>query len=115
MRTAEDPIKRRADPGNAAELLAVIQAGGLDLRAGVLLDEKTLDGIIDPLLVMIAKRGPSGLNLKELMDVVEQCIIFRVLTRFRWHQARAAEFLGLKPQTLSEKIKRAFPPDRSLL
>ena len=106
MRTAEDPIKRRADPGNAAELLAVIQAGERDPYARVPLDEKALDEIIHLLLAMIAKRGSAGPNLIELMDVVEQCIIFRVLTRFRWHQARAAEFLGLKPQTLSEKIKR---------
>lgn len=106
MRMAEDPIKRRADPENAAGLLAVIQAGDLDSYAKALLDEQTLDEIINRLLVMIAKRGPAGPNLKELMDVVEQCLIFRVLRRFRWHQARAAEFLGLKPQTLSEKIKK---------
>jgi len=106
MRTADDPIKRRAEPENAAELLAVIRAGGLDPYASMPLDEKALDEIVDPLLVMIAKRGPAGPNLKELIDFVEQGIIFRVLRRFRWHQARTAEFLGLKPQTLSEKIKR---------
>jgi len=106
MRMAEDPTKGRADPENAAELLGVIQAGERDPYARVPLDEKALDEIIHLLLAMIAKRGSAGPNLIELMDVVEQCIIFRVLRRFRWHQARTAEFLGLKPQTLSEKIKR---------
>ena len=103
---AEDPIKRRADHDNAAELLVVIQAGDLDPCTRAPIDKTALDEIINLLLVMIAKRGPAGPNLSELIDVVEQGIIFRVLRRFRWHQAKTAEFLGLKPQTLSEKIKR---------
>ena len=103
---AEDPIKRRAEPENAAELLAVIQAGDSDPFARIPLDRKALDEITHLLLVMLLKRGPAGPNLSELIDVFEQSIIFRVLRRFRWHQARTAEFLGLKPQTLSEKIKR---------
>jgi DNA-binding NtrC family response regulator len=115
MRMAKDPIKRRAEPENAAELLAVIQAGDSDPYARAPLGKKELDEITHLLLVMILKRGPAGPNLKELIDVVEQGIILRVLRRFRWHQARTAKFLGLKPQTLSEKIKRAFPLDRSLL
>ena len=106
MRTAEDPIKRRAEPENAAELLAAIQALDSDPYAGGPLNKKALDDITQLLLVMILKRGPAGPNLKELIDVVEQGIILRVLRRFRWHQARTAEFLGLKPQTLSEKIQR---------
>lgn len=106
MRMAEDPTKGRADPENTAALFAVIQAGERVPYARAPLDEKALDEIIHLLLAMIAKRGPAGPNLMELMDVVEQCIIFRALRRFRWHQARTAEFLGLKPQTLSEKIKR---------
>lgn len=106
MRTAEDPIKRRAEPISVAELLAVIRPGVPDPCARAPLDKKALDEITHLLLVMIAKRGPAGPNLKELIDFVEQAIIFRVLRRFRWHQAKTAEFLGLKPQTLSEKIKR---------
>lgn len=44
--------------------------------------------------------------LKELMDKLERLIIISALTKCEGNQKKAAEFLGLKPSTLYEKVKK---------
>jgi DNA-binding NtrC family response regulator len=44
--------------------------------------------------------------LKELMDKLEQMIIISALEKFEGNQRKTAEFLGLRPTTLNEKMKK---------
>jgi DNA-binding NtrC family response regulator len=43
---------------------------------------------------------------KKLMDRLEQAIIISALSKFEGNQRKTAEFLGIKPTTLYEKIKK---------
>lgn len=44
--------------------------------------------------------------LKELMDKLERMIIMSALGKFEGNQREASKFLGLKPTTLNEKMKK---------
>jgi DNA-binding NtrC family response regulator len=44
--------------------------------------------------------------LKELMDKLEQMIIISALEKFEGNQKKTADFLGLRPTTLNEKMKK---------
>jgi DNA-binding NtrC family response regulator len=44
--------------------------------------------------------------LKKLITRLEKTILIRTLSRFNGNQKSAAEFLGLKPTTLNEKVKK---------
>lgn len=44
--------------------------------------------------------------LKKLIHRLEKTILIRTLSRFNGNQKSAAEFLGLKPTTLNEKVKK---------
>lgn len=44
--------------------------------------------------------------LKELMDKLERMIIMSALSKFEGSQRETAKFLGLKPTTLNEKMKK---------
>lgn len=46
------------------------------------------------------------ISLKELMDRLERNILISALIKFYGNQRRTAEFLGVKPTTLYEKIKK---------
>lgn len=46
------------------------------------------------------------ISLKELMDRLERVILISALIKFRGSQRRTADFLGMKPTTLYEKIRR---------
>ena len=46
------------------------------------------------------------LPFKELMDRLEQTIIISALDKFKGNQRKTAKFLGMKPTTLYEKIKK---------
>jgi DNA-binding NtrC family response regulator len=43
---------------------------------------------------------------KELMDRLEQTILISALNKFDGNQRKTAKFLGMKPTTLYEKIKK---------
>ena len=44
--------------------------------------------------------------LKDLMDQIEKCVIYRVLCLTRGNQRQAAMALGIKYTTLNEKLKK---------
>ena len=44
--------------------------------------------------------------LKDLMDQIERCVIYRVLCMTRGNQKQAAMALGIKYTTLNEKLKK---------
>ena len=70
------------------------------------LNEKAIDFLVNVFLSLLEQNAPSGLTANALLDLLERNIIIKVLWEFNGHQARAAEFLHLKPTTLHEKIKR---------
>jgi DNA-binding protein Fis len=44
--------------------------------------------------------------LKDLMDQIEKCVIYRVLCMTRGNQIQAAKALGIKYTTLNVKVKK---------
>ena len=44
--------------------------------------------------------------LKNLVSIFERAVLIKVLSRFNGNQKKAADYLGLKLTTLSEKIKK---------
>ena len=45
-------------------------------------------------------------SLRNLINEIERSILIQILKRFNGSQKKAAEFLGIKPSTLCEKLKR---------
>lgn len=46
------------------------------------------------------------ISVKELIEDLEKTILIQALSRFNSNQKQTAEFLGLKPTTAHEKIKK---------
>jgi len=60
---------------------------------------------------------PDRRPLRALVEDYERKIILMALDLANWHQRRAAASLGVRPSTLSEKMKRfgfRQPPSRDL-
>jgi len=106
---ALEKLLRYPWPGNVRELENVIE------RAVVLCRGRMVDLDLLPATIRIPDGTaaasfegplPEGVSLPEAMDRYERELIEATLKKTRGVQKRAAEMLGLKPTTLSEKIKR---------
>jgi two-component system response regulator PilR (NtrC family) len=108
-RVAPDALERLlgyAWPGNVRELENVIERGVVLARG----DEISLDlipvelrsGAIPPSVASL----PEGVGLSDAVTRYERQLIESALRRAGGVQKQAAKFLGLKPTTLNEKIRR---------
>jgi two-component system response regulator PilR (NtrC family) len=93
-------------PGNVRELentieRAVVLASGPKIDEG-LLPEKVRTGAVPPPGADL----PEGMTLQEAVEGFEKNLLERTLQRAGGVQKRAAQILGVKPQTLHEKLKR---------
>jgi two-component system response regulator PilR (NtrC family) len=93
-------------PGNVRELenaieRAVVLAPGRQIDVG-LLPEAVRSGV-GPLT---GPDLPDGVSLSEALEHYEKSLLERTLQRTGGVQKKAAQMLGVKPQTLHEKLKR---------
>jgi DNA-binding protein Fis len=60
--------------------------------------------ILDFFVEFFCRKKP--VFLKDLMDQIEKCVIYRVLCMTRGNQIQAAKALGIKYTTLNVKVKK---------
>jgi DNA-binding NtrC family response regulator len=93
-------------PGNVRELENAVERAVVLTRSGKIeLDRlpETVRGGAPPLP---GGELPAGMSLSEAMERYEKSMLERTLQRAGGVQKKAAEMLGVRPQTLHEKMKR---------
>ena len=96
------PAERRPEPSaknwpldyNPLALISPLQEKQLSL------EEKAF------IFFLIYYRTNKGIGLKDFIDNLERIIITATMEMLHNHQRAVARFLGLKPTTLNEKIKK---------
>jgi DNA-binding NtrC family response regulator len=94
-------------PGNVRELENAIERAVVLTRAGKIEADRWPESVRSGAGGPLTGPGlPEGLSLSQAMERFEKNMLLRTLQRAGGVQKRAAEILGVKPQTLHEKIKR---------
>ena len=94
-------------PGNVRELENAIERAVVLTRAGKIQADRWPESVRSGAGGPLTGPGlPEGLSLSQALERFEKNILLRTLQRAGGVQKRAAEILGVKPQTLHEKIKR---------
>ncbi len=94
-------------PGNVRELENAIERAVVLTRAGKIEADRWPETVRSGAGGPLTGPGlPEGLSLSQAMERFEKNMLLRTLQRAGGVQKRAAEILGVKPQTLHEKLKR---------
>lgn len=94
-------------PGNVRELENAIERAVVLTRAGKIEADRWPEAVLSGAGGPLTGPGlPEGVSLPQALERFEKEMLVRTLQRVGGVQKKAAEILGLKPQTLHEKMKR---------